>query len=260
MHININKDLCCGDALCVKVCPTRHFKMANNKATLNPTPCIACGHCIAICPKEALSFQDDQGEHFGSALDKSLLPSIQSLESTIKFRRSTRFFKNSPLSSQDIEQVFDIARYAPTAKNQQYIKWILLNNKEKVEELTSIVIDIVKDMPELAFLAKAHSRGDDILFRHAPSLLFAYCEKEHTYGTVDCSIATAYADLAFNSLDIGTCWAGYAMTIAKHSNKIHEYLGLTDDMIIQTALMLGYKALHYKYIPPRLAPQIKIID
>ena len=62
----IDPALCCGDGLCVAVCPTGSIVMDSGKAVLNPglsRPCNGCGHCAAVCPRRAVSVErEGQGD------------------------------------------------------------------------------------------------------------------------------------------------------------------------------------------------------
>ena len=57
-EIRINEDKCTGCGLCVSVCKDFSFKIENQKVKLADNPlfgCIACGHCMAICPSDAIA-------------------------------------------------------------------------------------------------------------------------------------------------------------------------------------------------------------
>ena len=56
--IGINYEKCTNCGLCVKECSIkiRRDKEKNRFYVPNPTiPCFSCGHCIAICPKDAIT-------------------------------------------------------------------------------------------------------------------------------------------------------------------------------------------------------------
>ena len=49
-------------------------------------------------------------------------------------RRSIRQFKNEPVPRNVIEQILDLARYAPTASNDQNVGYIVITDKRLIEE------------------------------------------------------------------------------------------------------------------------------
>ena len=56
----IDPEKCNKDELCVKACPTNVIRMGSPDEMPEPNPdfeeyCLACGHCVAVCPTEAFS-------------------------------------------------------------------------------------------------------------------------------------------------------------------------------------------------------------
>jgi len=46
---------------CVRQCPVKAIKIENARATVVPELCIACGHCVAVCPSGAKRVRNDVG-------------------------------------------------------------------------------------------------------------------------------------------------------------------------------------------------------
>ena len=55
--ISIDQAKCIGCVACVKDCVAGNINMQEGKARPNG-PCMLCGHCVAICPSEAVSIPD----------------------------------------------------------------------------------------------------------------------------------------------------------------------------------------------------------
>ena len=56
--ITVDPQKCCHDGLCLNDCPMSLLEMKNNLPAFRENAekdCIACGHCMAVCPKGALS-------------------------------------------------------------------------------------------------------------------------------------------------------------------------------------------------------------
>lgn len=262
MEINIDQSLCCGDSLCTKICPGSFLIMENGKATKNPNgACISCGHCIAICPTKAINMDMDGTIAYGED-GANLKPiSPESFLLLAKSRRSTRFFQQKEIPSDEILKALNMTRYAPTAKNQQYIKWITLHNKEKIREIASIVVNSARSITSMKPLVQAFDNGADPILRNAPCFVGAYCHKKHLarFGLIDATISTTYLELFLPLIGLGTCWAGFVMAEARANPTIQELLELPKDHVLCTALMVGYPKFTYKAIPPRNALQVSII-
>ena len=58
--ITVDQEKCNHDGLCVKACPTRVIELTSQKDLPAPVNdfkeyCLACGHCLAVCPTGAFS-------------------------------------------------------------------------------------------------------------------------------------------------------------------------------------------------------------
>ena len=61
--------------------------------------------------------------------------SNESFWEVVKNRRSVRAFKSDPIPETDIEKIIDAARMAPTSGNQQPWKFLVINDKKKIDAL-----------------------------------------------------------------------------------------------------------------------------
>ena len=130
----VDTELCRKDGICAKVCPIQiidgnvgeYPSMSLHKVRV----CIGCGQCMAFCPANAcsapgLSSQDSR------PLRRDQLPSAEQVEELVFSRRSVRNFKNKPVPRELLHRILDGARFAPTAKNTQELRWIVLETREQ---------------------------------------------------------------------------------------------------------------------------------
>jgi len=59
----------------------------------------------------------------------------------IESRRTVRKFKSDPVPKEHIERILDAARYAPTSGNQQPWKFLVIQDREKLNELEEEALD-----------------------------------------------------------------------------------------------------------------------
>lgn len=59
--------------------------------------------------------------------------------STITGRRSTRKYDDRQIDKETLEQIVEAGRYAPSAGNSQSSHFIVIQNKDIIDELTAIV-------------------------------------------------------------------------------------------------------------------------
>jgi nitroreductase/NAD-dependent dihydropyrimidine dehydrogenase PreA subunit len=264
-------DLC---GLCVADCPGFVVAMSGldgfpSMAQGGEDRCIKCGHCVAACPNGAFN------HHLMSAeqcieIDKTLLPSPQSVEHFLKSRRSIRTYKNELLERATLKKLIDIARYAPSGHNVQPASWIVVSGREKLKGMGDLVAEwmrgVVKENPaldsmmKLGMVADSWSLGVDIITRGAPHVIVAHAPR--LYGPVGqegCIIALTYLELAAYSLGVGACWAGYFEMAAVNYPPLRQALNLPEGNRPYGAMMLGRPEYAYSRVPLRKEAEIQWI-
>jgi nitroreductase len=143
----------------------------------------------------------------------------------IKDRRSVRAYKPAPIPGDMLRRVLDAGRLAPSAKNRQEWRFIVVQDpavKERVVEATN--------------------RQD---FAGTAPVMLVFCSTEDDYtmrcgqkgSSVDTSIALAYVTLAAVAEGLGTCWLG-----SYYEDKVKEALGIPPEARVVGMTPLGYPA------------------
>lgn len=249
--IKIDETRCCGDALCVRVCPAGCLHMRGDKAApapLGSNICLSCGHCVAVCPKGAVSLDGRSPDELAPARN-SVSPEAFSM--LARTRRSIRAFRPDPVPHETLAAALDTARYAPTGKNSQDVVWIAVEGEDKLAALGKLTIDFMRTMPGTERLVEAFEQGRDPILRKAPCVVFAHGSTDYGLSAADCAIAMTYCELTLHSMGLGTCWAGYVLGVARHSAPVRAFLGLPEGREAYAGLMVGYPALRYQRIPDR---------
>lgn len=254
--LTIDHDKCKRDGICVAECP--FSLILENKETgfpeIRPAAerlCITCGHCLAVCPHQALSLAAMVDDHC-PPLDKKLLASPAALAQFLKSRRSIRTYRQERITRATLEQLLDIARWAPSAKNGQPVHWLMVEDATELRRLAGMVVSWFQEKNILPGVVKAWSEGKDMVLRNAPHLAIAHAPGEGlSKPTEDCTIALTYLELAAHAHGIGACWAGFLMSAANAYQPLTEALALPAGHKVYGALMLGYPKFRYRRIPPR---------
>jgi len=253
-RIAIDPEKCLQDGLCVQECPFGIFALGEDGVpTVVPgaeAGCIDCGHCIAICPGAAIHVNGKgsedcdpvQGEHFVSR---------EHVMQLFRSRRSIRSYKTEPVQRSTLEDLLNISRWAPTAKNVQPVHWIVLQNAQDVAGLSAMVVDWMRSKQIQPEIVQAFDQGQDIIHRGAPCLLIAHASSSGIKPVEDCSIAVATIEAAAPAFGLGACWAGFFMSAANDHQSIYDFLQLPEEHKVYAALMLGYPKVAYRRIPPR---------
>lgn len=268
--ITIDPQKCNRDELCVKACPTRVIRMASPDEVPEPTEdfedyCLACGHCVAVCPTAALSLNWLDPEKC-LPLRKEYALTSEKAEQFLRTRRSIRNFKDKPVERQKLAKLLEMACFAPSAKNNQPWHWTVIENQTEVRRLAGMVIDwmrsVIEQYPGKAEqsgfirVVSAWDAGEERICRGAPHVMVVHGDKDYAFGAEDCALALSYLELFAPTLGLGSCWGGYFYSAANAYPPLFEALGLPADHRAFGAVMVGYPRLKYQRSPLRKEPQV----
>lgn len=267
--LRVDKDKCKQDGLCAADCPSGviFFKGPGHYPELKRGGleiCLRCGHCVAVCPHGAMDHAevplvDCPPIHTDLALSR------EQAEQFLRSRRSVRRFKSRSVDKADLQQLIEIARYAPTASNAQVLRWLVINDQDRVKTIATRVVEWMRDllqgngegvMPYMPNLVKAWDKGVDSILRGAPCLVVAMAPAESRNGMVDLTLALSYLELAAAQFGLGTCWAGLLQGALVSLPELRQDLGIPAGFPNHYPMMIGYSAARYYRLPERKAPRI----
>jgi len=261
----VDKKTCRGDGKCVEICPAGILRMNEKERVPEFIPggeelCINCGHCFAFCPPGSIRLAG-MGAADALRFDHSQLPGSDQLEMLLKGRRSIRTYKDDPVPGETIEKLLDLARYAPSGINRQPVNWAVISGKEKVREISGLVISWMEGLLDsgsqmaasLRFdrLVEAWKSGEDRICRRAPCLVIAYGLKDDVLAAQSCLISGTYLELAAFGSGLGACWAGYVNLAINESPEVRKSAGLSSRAAAGAVMMLGCPKYRYSRIPSR---------
>ena len=265
--ISLNRYQCIQCGQCTLVCPNRIFQRkaaGEYPACIEGSEelCISCYHCVAACPVGGLTV-GTIGHYDCWESSKNVAVRFEHIAHLVRNRRSIRRYSDKLVTDQTIEQLLDVVRWAPTAKNGLPVKWVIVNNAEKVRELAGLVMDWIKEQPNSERMVEVWNNGGDPIFRGAPCVIGAYTDDvSAAWAPIDTAIAVETLDLCAAAKRLGSCWAGIFVRAAQSSHKsvLHQWLGLSEVETIHGGLMLGHIGEEvYQKIPYRPeAPKIWI--
>ena len=142
----------------------------------------------------------------------------------MKERFSVRDFSEKPVCDEDLEKILEAARLAPTAKNQQGLKILVLKSEEalkKIREITPSAYNAPLVMVVCADTDVAWKRNRD----------------GWSAAPIDTSIACCHMMLEAQSLGLGSVWV-CAFDLAK----VKAAFDLPDNIVPYSLLPIGYQS------------------
>ncbi|MGD2097077.1 MAG: nitroreductase family protein [Desulfobacterales bacterium] len=266
----VDENKCKQDGLCVRDCPTAIIRLKGKESFPELVPggepfCLGCGHCVAVCPHGALSHKRVPIEDCPSIRKELVIDQAQAVQ-FLRSRRSIRSFKDRRVEKEKIQQLIEVARYAPTASNSQRVEWLVFNDRHTIKGFAKMAADWARAMLKkdsdvatstyLPAIVAAWDAGLDAVLRDAPALVVASAPKEDSNGMVNLTLALSYLELAAPSLGLGTCWAGLLQGALLTWPPLQKALDLPEDHTHHYPMMLGYPKAKYFRLPERKPPKI----
>ncbi|MGQ9585290.1 MAG: nitroreductase family protein [Anaerolineae bacterium] len=279
-RIKVNVATCNRCGLCIQVCPAQHLTLEGDTVQEMPfRECIACGHCVAICPVDALAHRDLSASGF-DRLDPGAVPRPDALRAFLRQRRSTRRYQDRAVPREAVEELLEVARYAPTAHNAQNVGFLATDDQPFIQHLADLTVDAFRtivaqlrnppirtaltlsvgkelaqqtlgSVPDFERLVATREAGGDPIFRRAPVLLVAHADKNEYFGRDNCLYATYNVMLEAVARGLGTCLIGYFIVAWDRDRRVREALGLPKGHRAYAACTLGYPAVRYRRVVPR---------
>jgi nitroreductase len=150
-----------------------------------------------------------------------------SLMDLIEKRRSIRSYKSQEVTEEDLNYVLEAFRKAPSAKNLQPWKLIVVRDRKKINDL-------------------AIACNNQTFLTEAPVLIVTCAIEDEAYGMmggymnsypIDIGIAMEHLILAATEKGLGTCWIG-----AFKEKLVKDLLEVPEDVRVVAITPLGYPA------------------
>src|ERR1039457_1975539 len=150
--VTIDHSSCSRDGMCRAVCPMGLFEADSDGFPVfrkeTEQMCIACGHCVAVCPNNALRHEKLPLED-APLIDHSLTTSATAGDQLLKSRRSIREFRDEPVVKMLVQEIIDAARFAPSAINRQPVQWLIVHTPAEVRHLAGLVVDYLRQSSDI---------------------------------------------------------------------------------------------------------------
>lgn len=169
-------------------------------------------------------------------------------------RRSIRKYEEKPVPKEVIEQLLSAAAMSPSAMNKQPWEFVVVTDRKVIKELSDHVKKKLGTIGVFQRFAEKVTSREDLIFYSAPLLIMVTAPKSTQWAgvnmsLVDCAILSQTMLLASHSLDLGSCFIGFAYLLNDDQDAL-KTLGIPEDRMIAAPLIFGYPS-ERKGIPDR---------
>ena len=145
------------------------------------------------------------------------------LYQAIRARKSVRAYREEPVGDDTLARIFEAARLAPSARNDQEWRFVIVRGRDTRERIATEAAGqpFIGQAPVLVVCC---AETDGRMMRGGQQ---AY--------PIDLAIAIDHLTLAATAEGLGTCWIG-----AYDENKVKDILGIPSAVRVVELLPLGY--------------------
>jgi nitroreductase len=142
----------------------------------------------------------------------------------IRSRYSCRHYQDKPLEQSQLARVLEAARQAPSAKNLQDWRLVVVTDKQTKKKL-------------------AAAANNQTFLEEAGAIIVACTVSDHVMrcgqaiGPIDVAIALEHIALQATESGLATCWIG-----SFYADKVKSIAGIPDNVTVIELMALGYPA------------------
>ena len=249
--IEVNAERCIHCGLCIKDCMMNCIEFDENKipryAQGGIQRCGECQHCMAVCPKGALSFGGINPDN----LTKTSYDNTEELLNLIKSRKSVRQYRSEDVPSDKLEKIINMLPFVPTGGNVNDLHFSIVETKEKMDEIIRVSYEELEKSsgnPIFEMCKNLHKSGTDLIYRNSSSMIAVATDMNRAVAgceNTDSIIALSYIELYAHSLGLGTLWCDLGLNVLNSFPKAYELLEIPENYTLSYIMLLGVPAVKY---------------
>jgi len=262
--------------------------MQEGKAYVTGDRSLQCGHCVAVCPVDAVRVDaiDAQSLSFNSFdLKNDWLPHGESdtahLVQLMASRRSCRNYSEKVIDRSVLEDLVKIGTTAPSGTNCQNWTFTICPDPTAVNEFGQRIGSFFKKinrMAEKRWMRKAlkligkpaldnyyrefyqsvkdglkewELSGRDRLFHGATAVIVVATKPGGSCPMEDALLATQNILLAAHSMGLGTCLIGFAVEAIQNDSFMQQFLTIPAEETVCSVIAIGYPEEKYEGLTGR---------
>ena len=258
-----NPQRCVRCGACAKDCPSRIITHADkSKPPTVPegaeAGCMHCQHCIAVCPKAAVSVDGVSAE--ASLSLSGALPTEAQMRLLARGRRTVRQYRAEDVDRALLKRLLDDLAYAPTGRNTRALEIRVIDSAEVMARFREKMLDACRrnsgGADSLAKRAlQAWEAGSDLILRGAPHALAVFAPTSAACPQEDVVIALSYFELLAQSAGLGTTWCGLLKWLMETEPELKRAFGIPETGVHYYTMLFGAPDVRYARTVQRAWPE-----
>lgn len=163
----------------------------------------------------------------------------------INNRRSGRTYTDEVIREDTLHKLIILGTKAATGSNEQPWGFLTIQDEDEInrlsEDIKAYLNENMDSNPALERYRSWMTNPKFHVFNKAKTLLVIYGNTNSAWYAYDCSLAAGNIMLAAESMNIGTCWIGFAHTWF-NTKKFKEEHNVPMEYELVSTLSMGYKA------------------
>ena len=142
----------------------------------------------------------------------------------IRKRRSIRKYKPEQITDDELSQIIESGRVAPSGGNNQTSHFVVIQNREVLNTLKKMaaeefsMMEVTEDTYKSLKSSILQSKKGNYDFTYnAPTLIVIANRRGYGNAMADCSVALENMMIAAASINIGSCWVNQLRWLADNS-------------------------------------------
>jgi nitroreductase len=210
------------------------------------------------------------------------------IEKAVLTRRSVRNFKETPVPEPLIQRVLESGRFAPSAGNCQPWKFVVITNKEMINQIDAVAMNVIKNLHNtymndnsvkaleglvkgpppsggnadprviIGGMGAVGKEGGLSPSLNAPAVILLLAD-ERAIGNphLNIGICGENMNLVANSLGIKACWSGFFALGANFHPTLKKEMGIEPPWNCISSLCIGYPKFKQEGMVPRELRPVK---
>lgn len=179
---------------------------------------------------------------------------------TLLERRSVRVFSQEQIKDEELNNIIEAGKFAPSAMNQQPWHFTVVQSQDVKNRINQAIKNIMLNSGNKAFEDRAKAENFSA-FYNAPTYIIVSGDQKAIAPVNDCSLALGNMFNAAASMSIGSCWI-HAITYLFNSEEgkaLGVELGIPEGYAPLCSGAFGYNAGPSPKTAPRKENTVNII-